>query len=57
MINGALAYAGAMLALLTSLDPSASIHDIGEIPRYIAIGTGVVTALKDTQAALANFGD
>lgn len=57
LINGLLASVGAMLTLLASLEPGATLNSIGEVPVYIAIGTGLVTGLKDAQAALKNFED
>lgn len=55
IINGLIAGIGATLALFTSLEPGATLQQVGQIPLLIAAGTGLLTALKDAQAALKNF--
>jgi hypothetical protein len=52
VLNGLIAYVGAMLTLLTSLDSGVSLDAIGDVPRYVAAVTGLMTGLKDVQSAL-----
>lgn len=52
VVNGLIAGGGAILALLSSLETGQELDSLGQAPIWIAIGTGIMTALKDIQAFL-----
>lgn len=54
VINGLIAGLGAVMALWSNIGPDQGFEAVSQVSVAIAIVTGILTALKDMQAALMN---